>query len=169
MKATIVVAALPFLVSIGCARQSEQLTQQQQDEIKSQVKVSADSVIARWVRRDGKGAMEYYAPDVVIVADTMRMGFQAYRQGWMAYDSAAAAVKVKPIREDFIALAKNLAVWNWVGNVELDLKSGDTVTTTPQMYSQVMKKVADRWMVVFSHPSGVDVMHKAAVPRRHRA
>jgi len=169
MKATLFVAALPLLFGVGCARQSEQLTQQQTDQIKSEVKVSADSVIARWARRDGKGAMEYYAPDVVIVADTMKMGFQAYRQGWMAYDSSASAVRVRPIREDIIPLVNDLAIWSWVGNVEVDLKSGDTVTTTPQMYSQVMKKVAGRWKVVFSHPSGVDVLHKAAVTHRHKS
>jgi hypothetical protein len=167
MKARYVMAALPLLLSIGCApKPSEELTQQQKDQIKGELKTASDSIIARWARRDGGGAMEYYSPDVVVVFDSAKMDYKTYRAGWSAYDSAAAEIKVAPTREDYIVLTKDLAVSTWVGSVAIVMKSGDTVTTNPQVYSQVMKKVGDRWLVLFSHPSGVNVIHKAG--RTHK-
>ena len=170
MKARVLVAALSLLFSFGCARpQSEELTPQQKDKVKSEAKAASDSVIARWVRRDGGGAMEYYAPDVVVVSDTMKMDYKTYRQGWIAYDSAAAAIKVTPRRDEGMVLAKDIVVWTWVGKVEITMQSGDTVTTDPQVYSSVMQKVAGRWLVIYSHASGVGVVHKAGPARRPKA
>ena len=162
-----VCCAVLLLVGIGCtARQTTELTDQQKTQIKSEVTAVGDSIIARWVRLDGGGAMEYYAPDVLVVYNTATMDFQTYKQGWLAYDSSMAAVRVAPIRQDILPLARNLAVMTWVGNVALILKSGDTITTDPQIYSNVMKKVVGRWLVVYSNPSGVDVRHKAGQARR---
>ena len=168
MKTTIVAATLLFF-SVGCASpRNERLTQRQAEQIRSEVKATQDSIIARWVRLNGKGAMEYYAPGVVIVYDSLRMDYQAYRQGWMAYDSAAAAVRIRPLREDFLVLTRDVAIATWVGHAAYYAKSGDTVTTDPQIYSNVLMRVAGRWMVVFSNPSGVDVLHKAVAARRPR-
>jgi hypothetical protein len=159
--------AVLLLFALGCTtRQGEELTQPQQDQVKNEVKAVGDSIVARWLRLDGGGAMEYYAPDVVLVYDTAKMDFQTYKRGWLAYDSAAASIRVALRREDILPLARNLAVWTWVGRVEIALKSGDTTITDPQVYSLVMKKVAGRWLVGYSVSSGVGVLHKAGRARR---
>ena len=55
MKANIFVAAL-LLFCLGCtSQQSDQLTQQQKDQIKSEVKAVGDSIIAKWERLDAGG------------------------------------------------------------------------------------------------------------------
>ncbi len=110
--------------------------------------------------------MEYYAPNVIVAFDTVKMDFRTYKQGWLSYDSSMAAIKITPIRQDIVPLARDLAIWTWVGNVALMLKSGDTVTTDPQIYASVVKNVGGRWLVVYSVPSGVDVRHKAGKARR---
>lgn len=47
IQAKVFVAALPLLFSVGCtARQSEELTQRQKDQIKSEVKTVGDSLMA---------------------------------------------------------------------------------------------------------------------------
>ncbi len=162
-----VCSALLLLITVGCtARPSEELTRQDSIRIDTEIKAVSDSVMARWVRLDGGAAMEYYAPNVVVIYNTARMDFQTYKQGWLAYDSSMAAVRITPIRQDILPLARDLAVWTWVGNVALILKSGDTITTDPQIYANVIRNVGGRWLVVFSNPSGVEVQHKAGKARR---
>lgn len=73
MKATIFVAAL-FVFLVGCSsKQGAQLTQQQRDQIKTEVKAISDSIWARYQRlemrstaRWGGGSSGIFDPRVVI-------------------------------------------------------------------------------------------------------
>ena len=161
MKANIFVAAL-LLFCLGCtSQQSDQLTQQQKDQIKNEVKLPLDSIFAKWERLDVEGALQYYSPELVVVGDSSLIDYQACKKGWMDFASSAATAKWTAVRWEFIVLTKDLVISAWMGKVELLLKSGDKMTVDPQGYTDVCKKVGGQWKVVYEHASGIPVTQKA--------
>ena len=161
MKANICVAAL-LLFCLGCtSQQSEQLTQQEKDQIKSEAKVAVDSIFAKWGRLDVEGALQYYSPELVVVGDSSLMDYQASKKGWMDLASSAATAKWTAVRLEFIVLTKDLVISSWMGKMELLLKSGDKMTVDPLGYTDVCKKVGGQWKVIYEHASGIPVTHMA--------
>ena len=160
MKANIFVAAL-LLFCLGCtSQQSDQLTQQQKDQITKEVKAVLDSIFARAERLDGEGALQYYSPEVVVNHSAL-IDYQAYKKGWIDFDSAAATVKWTTVRCEYIVLSKDLVISAWVGKMEFLLKSGDKTTINPQGYTDVYKRVGGQWKVIYEHASGILVTQKA--------
>jgi len=162
MKAKIFVAAL-FLFCFGCtSQQSDQLTQQQKDQIKSEIKVLMDSVTAKAERLDADGALQYYSPDLVVVFNNSLIDFQAHKKEWIDLNNSAATVKWTTVRWECIVLTKDLVISAWVGKMEYLLKSGDKTTIDPQLYTKVCKKVGGQWKVIYDHQSsGIPVTQKA--------
>ena len=67
MKAKILIA-VALLFCFGCtSQQSEQLTQQEKDQIKSEAKAVLDSIFAKGEKLDVEGALQYYSPELVVV------------------------------------------------------------------------------------------------------
>jgi len=161
MKANTFVAVL-LLTCLACtSRQSDQLTQQQKDQIKDELKAIGDSVIARWERLDAVGALEYYSPDLLVAADSLLIDFQVYKKGWVDFNTSVASIKVTPIREDFTFITNDVVIWTWFGKDETTLKTGDKETYNPHTYVSVFKKVAGQWRGIYLCSSGTPVVQKA--------
>jgi ketosteroid isomerase-like protein len=161
MKAIIFVAALLILL-IGCTpQQSDQLTQQQKDQIKGEAKAVMDSILARWLRLDAEGAVQCYSPDMVAVGDSSIIDFQTYKKGWIDFNNSLASVKWTPIQWEFIVLSKDLAMSAGLGKVEMLMKSGDKMTTNPQVWTDVYRKFGNEWKIIYEHGSGTPVIQKA--------
>lgn len=62
---------------------------------------------------------------------------------------------------DAIVLSKDFAITSLIGKLEIVLKSGDKMTVDPQFYSDVYKRVAGQWKIVYEHTSGIPVTEKA--------
>jgi hypothetical protein len=164
MKANVFFAAL-LLSILGCASPpSDQLTQQQKDQIKSEIKVVCDSITATFERLDGEGAMQYYSdsPDwLCCFADGSRLDFQAFKKGESDLKNSITSWKWTTTRQDFIFLAKDIVICAWDGKDETILKSGDTTAYDPHAYTMVFKKISGQWKVVYFHDSGISVTQKA--------
>ena len=171
MKATILVAALPLLVSVGCtSRQSEQLTQQQTDQIKNEVKVVGDTILATFARLDGPRTFQFYANTphwVMFNADGSQWDYKTTRKGMLDAANAAAAYKYTTLRQDFWVVTKDVVISAWVIKEESVMKSGDTLVYDPHPYTLVFRRMAGQWKVVWSHDSGIPVTHKAVAAHRH--
>ena len=162
MKAKFLFTILMLFILVGCtSQQSDQLTQQQKEQIKSEVKAVSDSITARWVGLDAEGALQYYSPDLVHVYDSLRLDFQAYKKGWIDLNNSITTIKVTPIREDYIVLTKDLVISTWVGKDEYNMKSGDKIIGDPLTYTLVFKNIAGQWKVLYSHASVIPVTQKA--------
>jgi ketosteroid isomerase-like protein len=164
MKTNIFVAAL-LLLLIGCTpQQSEQLTQQQKDQIKSEVKGIRDSAFARFQRLDTEGAMQYYwdLPDFIAInSDGSRSDFQAMKKEHIDLFSSSASLKILFTREDFMVLSKDIAIAGLDLKAELAMKSGDKMVFDPDAATMVFKKIDGQWKVIYSHESGTLVTQKA--------
>ena len=164
MKANIFVAAL-LLFFIGCAPQpSDQLTQQQKDQIKSEVKAACDSMWAKWERLDAAATMEYVADSPDFVAynpDGTRVDFQGFKKMIMDMVGTLAVVKLAPLRKDVYVLAKDAAVYSWFGKSEIVMKSGEKTTYDPDAETFVLNKVAGQWKITYVQESATIVTQKA--------
>jgi ketosteroid isomerase-like protein len=158
MKATIFVAALALLFSVGCtSHQNRELTQQQKDQIKSEVKAVGDSLMARYERLDITGAFQFYAnsPDWVMAnADGSHWDYETTRRAFATWNSNAASYKYTTISRDFMVVSKDIVVCTWVIKDEGSLKSGPKVVMDPHAFTEIFKRIAGQWKVVWSEDSG---------------
>jgi hypothetical protein len=163
MKASIFVVSL-MLFLVGCTpQQSDQLTQQQKDQIRSEVKAVGDSIVARIQRVDGMGAAKYYADSpewVMFGADGARWDYKMFMKAQPEFDSTVASWKWTTTAEDFIFITKDVVIAAWSGKDETIMKSGDKIICEPHAYTLVFKKIASEWKIVYSHDSGIPVMQK---------
>jgi len=163
MKANIFAAAL-LLFSFGCTpQQSDQLTQQQKDQIKAEVKAVGDSIIARIDKLD-LGWLDYFAdsPDWGMVnADGSRWDYQTTMKSVPDFFKTMTAYKWTTTRQDFIILTKDIVICGWDGKDETIMNTGDKLTYDPHAMTIVFKKIAGQWKAIYSHDSGIAVTQKA--------
>lgn len=163
MKANIFVAAL-LLFIIGCTpQQSDQLTQQQKDQIKSEVKVVADSILANLERVAPEGWSQYCAdsPDwVCFTPNGSRLDYQTLKKASLDWPKMITSYKWTTSREDFIILCKDIVVWALQGNDETVLNSGERISFDPHAYSMVFKKINGQWKMFYMHTSGNAIVQK---------
>ncbi|MGA9056579.1 MAG: hypothetical protein WB763_08745 [Terriglobia bacterium] len=92
---------------------------------------------------------------------TELIDYPAYKKVWMNLNNVSS-LKWTPVHCEYIVLAKDLAISAWVGKTEMITKSGEKIIIDPQDYTDVYKKVGDKWKVIYEHTSGTAVTQKAA-------
>ena len=164
MKRNIFVAAL-LLFFVGCtSQQTDQLTQQQKDQIKSEAKVVMDSIIAKAQRLDIGTTLQYYwdSPEFAIYnPDGSRSDFEATKKMLVWFADSVSAFKLATVREEFPIVTKDLVIYVWVGNDELTLKSGDKTKYDPDAQTFVFRKLDGKWKIVYVQESATIVTQKA--------
>ena len=101
-----------ILLCLGCnAKESDQLSLQQKEQIKNQVKAVADSIWTKWEEMNPEGALQYYSdsPDwVCINSEGSQYDFQAYKKLANQFKNAATAYKWTTIQQDFPFITKEI-------------------------------------------------------------
>jgi len=124
--------AVLLLPCVGCASQeSDQLSPQQTDQIKMEVKAVADSIWAKWEELDPEGALQYYSgsPDwMCFTSEGSRHNIQSYQKLAAEFKNSATAYKWATIRQDIVFVSTDLVICAWDGKDEASWKSGDWTT-----------------------------------------
>lgn len=154
---TFIAALLLFI--LGCTqKQSDQLTQQEKDQIKKEVKEASEPLLSGWAALDADKALQVYSPEMVACMDSLLIDYQTYAKGWKGFTESTASIKITTIKEDYIILTKDFAISTGVYKVEMLLKSGNKITYNPIRYTDVMKKVDGQWKAIFEQSSGIPVV-----------
>jgi ketosteroid isomerase-like protein len=162
MKANIFVATLLLFILGGCtSKQNDQLTLQQIEQIKSEVKAAGEPLMSSWAKLDADKALQCYSPEMFACMDTLLINYQTYAKGWQGYTQSASSIKLTPIKEDNIVLTKDYVISTWVGKVEIEQKSGDKITYNPIRYTDIWKKADGQWKIIFEQSSGTPVIQVA--------
>lgn len=163
MKTNILITILLFLILVGCTSPPrEQLTQQQKDQIKKEVKTVMDSSIAKANRQDMNGFLEYYSPELTCVYDSSIFDYETYKKIWLNFPTYMTSWKWIPVRFDCIVLTNDFVVSTWIGKCEFYGKSGEKTTVNPRDYTDVFKRVNGIWKIIYEHSSsGTAVTEKA--------
>jgi ketosteroid isomerase-like protein len=156
--------AVLLLVCFGCAtKESGQLTPQQIDQIKNEIRATTDSWIVKFQNFDVEGIFQYYSPDFVGFGPWAdKFDVQKYRKDVIDLFNLITAYKWTTYRQDFLVVTKDKVIYTMDGKDELFMKSGDKITFDPAHYTFGLKKVAGQWKFFYHHSSGVQVTQKAA-------
>jgi hypothetical protein len=182
----IAMIATLLLCIFGCTtKKSDQLTQQQKDQIKKEILVVCDSISVRLQRLDA-GWFDYYidSPDwAMLNADGTRWDYQTTRKVQPDFFNSVISCKWTMINQKFIFLTKDIVICSIDSKDETILKSpdkikadsnlnglyandestmkGDRITYDPHAYTLIFKKSDGQWKVIYSHDSGFPVVQKA--------
>jgi ketosteroid isomerase-like protein len=163
MKANIFVSFL-LLLCLGCtSQQNDQLTQQQKDQIKSEVKAAVDSLFAKVERLDANGALQCFSDSsdfVAYGADGSHSDFQALKRGLTDAFASATSFKAVIRQEDFRVVTKDFVVYSRVQRAEVLLKSGDKLISDPDAMTYLFKKIDGQWKITYTHESEIPVTEK---------
>jgi hypothetical protein len=161
MKTNIIIATL-LLFIFGCtSNQNEQLTQQQKEQIKKEVRLVLDSAFARLEKLDANGALKYYSQDMVDGGDTVLQNFQVYKKDVIDFFSNTDSVKWTEDRWECIVLSKNLVLSYWVGKGKWLFKSKEVLTFDPNIYTNIIKNENGQWKIIFEQFHGIPKTDKA--------
>jgi hypothetical protein len=160
MKLTTCVAML-LIICLGCSQQqSEQLTPQQIDQIRNEVKAVVDSIT---LGTDVNVRMRYYWDSPEFVAINLD-GSQSDREGvrrsqeWL--EDSVVAINLS-LSDEYPVVTKDIVISVWRGTEELGLKSGDKVKFHPHVQTFVFRKFEGKWKVVYTHESGILTREKS--------
>ncbi len=135
-----------------------ELTQQEIDQITSEVKAAAEPLMTGWADLDGGTAIKSFSPDMLSCYGSQLLDYPTYRQSWTVYSEARKSIKITLIEEDYIILTRDFVIDSWVGKAEEWMKSGEKVTYDPIRYTNVFRKKDGEWKIVFAQSSGIPVL-----------
>ena len=151
-----------LLFIFGCTqKQSDQLTQQQIEQIKSEVKAANELNFSGWAALDADKSLQVYSPELVVCMDSLLIDYKAFSKDLKDFTESTASLKITTIKDDYIVLTKDYVIVTWVGKVEMLLKSGYKITYNPIRYTDVYNKVNNQWKVIFEQSSGIPVVQPA--------
>jgi ketosteroid isomerase-like protein len=151
---TALIALILLCFTNGIHAQSDQLTQQQKDQIKSEIKSIYDNYCSKWTGLDAEGIAPFYSSELVVVFDTLLMDRDTYISGWSDYTKTSETIKLRPIYLDIRILTKDFVIATWSGDVARLMKSGELITTKPGLWTDVWKKIDSQWKAIYEHGSG---------------
>ncbi len=141
----------------------EELTQQQKDQIKNEVKVMVDSIIGKCERLDAVGLVRCFwdSPDfILLTANGTRWDYQTANKEINVAYSSFASIKFTNARIDFPVLSNDIVIYAWFGKEDVAIKSGDKMLFDPYGFIMVFKKIAGEWKVVTLQESATIVIQK---------
>lgn len=156
----IIVVLLLFIFGFS-KQQSDLLAQQQNEQIKKEIKALSDSIFARANKLDTEVISLYYSPHLVVVRDTLLFDYKAWKKAWADFMTNALAVNWTPYKWECIIIDQDLAISSCVGKFDYTMKSGDKTTIDPIGWAYVWKKLDGQWKIIYENYSGVHVTQKA--------
>jgi hypothetical protein len=163
MKTSAFLTSLLLFIFVDCASQkSSQLPLKQQEQIKKEITVVWDSIMARFQRMDTEGGLQYYAPNFVgYGSDGKRFDLTLYKKYCVSIFKLADSYKWTTYHIDFISITKDIVVISADGKNETIMKTGSPLVFDPSHYTFAFKKLDGQWKLFYHHFSGNPVKQKA--------
>ena len=154
-----------LLSSFACTqKQPDQLTQQQKDQIKSELRAVLDSIFATSMRLYADAGLQFYrdSPDFLAInPDGSQSDYQAMKRMGSEGVKTIATMTMTTTRADFSVLTKDIAVCTWFGKGTVTFKSGDIMTYGPDALTLIFRNFDGKWKITYSHESATIVTKKA--------
>jgi hypothetical protein len=165
MKTSFFIIFMRVFILFGCtSKHSAQLTQQQKEKIKKEIKASYDSIIAKAQRLDEGFLQYFYSPELVVVGSSSLEDYQAFKRRCTDDINSAVTLTWTEVRWECIVLYQDLAISSWTGKFEALYKSGSRITIDPLLYTDVFKNVNGQWKVIYEQ--GFSIPEKQKVDQK---
>jgi hypothetical protein len=161
MKTGVAVFLMAFVLPCitGCnQKHNTELTPEEMDQIRSEVKIAAEPLFTGWAALDGEIAIKSFSTEMVSCFDSLLLDYPAYKESWKIYTGARSGINITTISEDYIILSRDLVIDTWVGRVEEFMKTGEKITFNPIRYTNVFRKSGGEWKIIFAQSTGIPVV-----------
>lgn len=164
MKLKFMLVAVLVSFSASTQKQSD-LTQQRQDEIKKELKVVIDSMIAAIDRLDAAAGIQFYwdSPDFMAInADGSISDYHALKKMGVEGAKTIASMTISTSQVDFVVLTQDVAICTWRSKGEVALKSGTKMKYDPDVLTLIFRRIDGKWKITYSQESATIVTQKAS-------
>ena len=156
MKPALLILLVVFFFS-GCARQEPvQMTPQEQDVAKKEIREVADRILQSLNTMDVEALLQPYwnSPDFVLVStDGSMADYQTAKNGTVEMFKLLASLKYTTVKDEFRFLPGNTVIYAWSGKSEFAFKTGEQSRIDAYTITFVFRKMDNSWKIVYAHES----------------
>jgi len=156
MKSALLILLVVFFFS-GCSRQEPvQMTVQEQDVAKKEIRGVADQILQSLNTMDVETLLQPYwdSPDFVLVSTDGSMGnYQTAKNGTVEMFKLLASLKYTTVRDEFKFLPGNTVIYAWSGKSEFAFKTGEQARIDTYTITFVFRRMDNSWKIVYAHES----------------
>ena len=143
-----------LLFILGCtSKQSEQLSKQEEDQIKKVIIATDDSIMARFVKFDVDGALKFYMPNFAVYG-YKKGSLEQYRTYCKNTYDTLASYKWTSYNIDFLCINKEKVIISQDAKNEWVTKNGKTGSFYPCHYTFGFTKTSSGWKLFYHHFTG---------------
>jgi ketosteroid isomerase-like protein len=88
-------------------------------------------------------------------SDGKMRNHEEFKKVCAEYYDALKEQKIMTIREEVIAIDRDLVILAWTGNITAQFKNGDTMKMNNYSITNLFKKIDDQWKIIHSHESAL--------------
>jgi uncharacterized ubiquitin-like protein YukD len=147
-----IVVLLAFLAS--CTPKQE-LTQQEKDQIKTELSTFVSNMIKDYESANVEGIMKYYWDSTDFIAinfDGTLSDYQSFKKGIEEQYKTMTSMKIITAREEFRFINKDNVLYVWKGTGEASIKDGGIMAFNESI-TFGFKKINNEWKVVWQTDS----------------
>ncbi len=147
---------LLLLFSCTSSPLGETIRQPNEQTAIAEVKALMKQIMAASEKADSKASIASYwdSPQFSLVTNGLLLGYSDFVRGNREYFNFIKAQKFITREERYLVLSPEVVLLNWSGNVEAELKDGQSFRADPIAISLLFKKMEDsHWKVVYTNES----------------
>jgi ketosteroid isomerase-like protein len=145
---------LSFL--FGCAQQPAQMTAQEQETAKKEIREVVNVILQSAQKLDVEAVLQPYsnsADFILINPDGSMADYQGAKNGTADFIRPLSALKFTTVNDEFRFLPNNIVICAWLGTCEMTLKTGEYSKIEKYGVSMVFRKINNNWKIIYSHES----------------
>jgi hypothetical protein len=150
---TLLIVMLMFSVFSCASKQKEQLTNQEEEQIKKEIIATDDSIMARFDKFDVDGALKFYLPDFAVYGDE-KGSLEQYRTYCKNTYDTLASYKWTSYNIDFLCITKEKVIISQDAKNEWVTKNGKTGSFYPCHYTFGFAKTSISRKLFYHHFTG---------------
>ena len=157
MGKNIIIATLLFCI-LGCtSKQKEQLSKQEEEQIKKEIIATDDSLWAGFNNFDVEGALKFYLPNFIAYGSGgEKLSLEQLRKYYLDIYPSTSLFKWTSYNIDFLSITKDRVIITQDGKMEYARKSGEKGTVEPCHYTFDFEKTSSGWKLFYEHYSGTE-------------
>jgi hypothetical protein len=153
MKTSIIISTLLFCIYSCTSKPKEQLTKQEEEQIKKEIIATIDSLWTGFNNFDVEGALKFYSPIFVAYGDDGKSSLEQLRKYYLDIYPTTTLFKWTSHNIDFLSITKEKVILTQEGKMEYARKSGEKGILDPVHYTFGFEKKPNGWKLFYEHYS----------------
>lgn len=149
---------LALFLFFGCTKQAPiQMTPQEQETGKKEIKNVVDVIIQGLEKLDAEAAFKPYLNTSDFILFTVygnMVDYQGAKNEHAAWFSTLSSIKVTTVKEEFRFLPGNIVIYPWLGKFEMTLKTGEQLAVDFGV-TMIFRKIDNNWEVIYQQTSQI--------------